>query len=173
MAGSVPAEHGPSWLERALDKIKPQPAPPRSPSPPPVDRTNWEHSVEAHKVNKLTVHDVGLIVFQETHSHSDGGAANESLSSAREKLAHALMNADNKYGGKREHLAHSAPAIEPSASTLENPRSRAAYQSSLAAAYNAYLGLDDPTHGATHFIFDPLPTGPTSSSRAELLKVCH
>jgi hypothetical protein len=57
-----------SWLDRVIDRIKPQPSTPGSPAPPPLDQTQWERSVDAHKVNTLTVHDVGLIVFGETQS---------------------------------------------------------------------------------------------------------
>ena len=148
---------GMSWQERVLDRIKPQPAPPHAPTPPPVDRTNWEHSVDVHRVKTLTVHDVGLIVFQEMKSHADSDRANESLSSAREKVAHAVINADNKYGRKRERLAGTAPAVEPTAREWQNPHNRAAHDSSIEAARNAYLRLDDPTHGATHFRFRPTP----------------
>ena len=60
-----------SWLGRVADRIKPQPPAPAAPAPPPVDQTQWEKSVDAHKVNKLTVHDIGLIVFNESQSVTD------------------------------------------------------------------------------------------------------
>jgi hypothetical protein len=44
-----------TWLDRVLDRIQPQPAEPASPAPPPVDQTQWERSVDAHKVNTLTM----------------------------------------------------------------------------------------------------------------------
>ena len=139
-----------SWLDRALDKIKPQPEAPRSPSPPPVERTNWEHSVDQHKVNTLTVRDIGLIVFNETRSFTDRDNANDSLSTAREKLAHTIMNADLKLGKARPSTA---PPHQPSAKALENSGTRQAYNSSLAAAREAYLSASDPTQGATNFKF--------------------
>jgi hypothetical protein len=149
-----------SWLDRVLDRIKPQPSAPESPAPPPVDQTARERSVGSHRVDTLTIHDVELIVFNEMQPYGDRDNANESLASAREKIAHALMNADHQFGVKRGQLAPSASPIEPSAKALQNPRARAAYESSLTAARNAYLSLDDPTHGATNFGFGPLPTGP-------------
>ena len=146
-----------SWLDRVIDRFKPQPPPPNTPTAPPVDRTAWEQSVDEHKVNKLTVHDVGLIVFNEMQSFADSDSANSSIGAAREQIAHAVMNADLKFGDKRDQLASTAPPIEPSAKGLEDPRTKAAYDRSLAAARNAYLKLDDPTQGATNFQFLPTP----------------
>ena len=93
---------GESMLDRAIDRIEPQPPAPKSPAPPPVDQTQWEQSVNGHKVNKLTVRDVGLIVFNEMQSYKDTDSANESISSARQKVAHAIINADTKFGAKRQ-----------------------------------------------------------------------
>jgi hypothetical protein len=141
---------GGSWLNRVVDRIKPQPAEPESPAPPPVDQTQWEKSVEEHKVNTLTVHDVGLIVFNETQSYTDRDNANDTIGGGREKIAHAVINGDAQLGRKRPVTA--AP-IQPSAKALKDPRTRAAYDSSLIAAREAYLSPTDPTHGATHFQF--------------------
>lgn len=142
-----------AWLDRVVDRIKGRAPGPEAPSPPPVDQTQWERSVDAHKVNILTVHDIGLIVFNEMQSYTNGDNANESLSSAREKIAHTIMNADSKFGVHRNAMARTASPIEPSMKTLQNARTRQAYQSSLVAAREAYLSPTDPTHGATHFQF--------------------
>jgi hypothetical protein len=142
-----------SWLDRVLDRIKPQPSAPESPAPPAVDQTQWERSVDSHEVNTLTIHDVGLIVFNEMQAYGNSDSANESLALAREKIAHALINADNQFGLKRGQLAPSASPIEPSGKALQDPRTKAAYESSLTAARSAYLSLNDPTHGATNFWF--------------------
>jgi hypothetical protein len=143
-------QHSGSWLERVLDRIAPPPPAPASPARPPVDQTAWEQSVDHHKVNTLTVHDVGLIVFNETRSFSDSDRANEAIDAAREKVAHVVINGDERSGRGRPVTAS---AIEPSAETLLNPKERLAYDSSMAAARNAYLSADDPTYGATHFRF--------------------
>jgi len=143
---------GESWLNRALDRIKPQAAPPGSPAPPPVDQSQWEKSVEAHKVNTLTVHDVGLIVFNETQSVINSDKANDTVGGAREMVAHAVINGDSQLGRKRPQTAG---PIEPSAKTLKDPRTKAAYDSSLKAAREAYLSPTDPTHGATYFNLRP------------------
>jgi hypothetical protein len=150
MASNAQTQRGTSWVYRALDKIKPPPAPPHSPSPPPVDRTNWEHSVEAHKINTLTVHHVGLIVFNETRSFTNSDKANDNIGAARENVAHAIMNGDQQLGRHRPATAH---PIEPSAKAFKDPKTLAAYESSLRAAREAYLSGTDPTHGATHFKF--------------------
>ena len=142
-----------SWLNRVIDRFKPQPSAPERPAPPLVDQTQWERSVDAHKVNRLTVHEVGLIVFGETQSYADRDSANEAVNAAREKIAHTLMNADTKFGVHRNAVARTASPIEPSMKSLQNARTRQAYESSLAAAREAYLSPTDPTHGATHFQF--------------------
>ncbi len=139
--------HRQSWGDRALDRLKPQAPAPARPTPPPIDQSAWEKSVDAHKINTLTVHDVGLIVFGETASVKDSDKANDTISGAREKVAHAVMNGDSQFGHKRPVTAF---AIEPSAKTLKDPHAKAAYDSSLRAAREAYLSPTDPTHGATH-----------------------
>jgi hypothetical protein len=85
-------EHGRSWVDRALDRIKPQPPAPARPMPPAVHQTAWEKSVGAHKINTLTVHDVGLIVLDETQSYTDSDKANDTIGGAREKVAHVVIN---------------------------------------------------------------------------------
>ena len=147
-----------SWLDRAVDRIAPQPSAPESPKPPAMDQTQWDHSVDAHKVNKLTVKEVGLIVFNKTQSFTDSDKANDTLGGGREKVAHAVINGDATLGRKRPVTV---PAIEPSAKALKDPRTRRAYDSSLAVAREAYLSPTDPTHGATHFQF--LPTADRSN----------
>ena len=139
-----------SWTDRALDRIKPQPPAPARSTPPAVDQTTWEKSVELHKLNTLTVLDVGRIVFNETQSFTNSDNANDTIGAAREKVAHAIMNGDQRLGRNRPATAH---PIEPSAKVLKDPQAKAAYESSLKAAREAYLGGTDPTHGATHFKF--------------------
>jgi hypothetical protein len=141
-----------AWLDRVVDRIKPQPPTPKSPAPPPVDQAEWERSVDAHKVNTLIIHDVGLIVFNETQPFTNGDNANDTIDGAREKVSHAIMNGDRHLGRNRPITAH---PIEPSAHALKDPRTSAAYDSSLKAAREAYLGPSDPTHGAKHFKFLP------------------
>src|ERR1700682_6489660 len=140
-----------SWVDSVVDRIKPQPSAPERPATPPVDQTQWERSVDVHKVNTLTVHDIGLIVFNEMQSYNDNDSANESLRLAPQKIDPTVINADTQFGVKRDRLAPTASPIEPSAKALRDPHTREVYQSSLSAARNAYLSGDDPTHGATNF----------------------
>jgi hypothetical protein len=139
-----------SWVDRVVDRISPEAPPPPFPSPPPVDQTAWERSVDSKKVNTLTVHDVGLIVFNETQSFSDSPDANETIGGAREKVAHAVMNGDLELGKTRPRTAR---PIEPSPTALKDPRAKSSYDSSMAAARRAYLDLEDPTQGAKNFKF--------------------
>jgi hypothetical protein len=57
--------------------------------------------------------------------------------------------------GKPRNVVH-APD-QPSGSVLRNPVERAAYESSLHAAREAYLSGHDPINGATYFNMRPNP----------------
>jgi hypothetical protein len=97
-----------SWLDRAIDIFKPQPAPPPKPSAPPVNQREWHHFVEQkHVVPGLTVHDVGLSVFGETRSLSDRAGSNEPIGTARQRVAHAIIN-DAELLGKSEGQSRGA-----------------------------------------------------------------
>ena len=144
-------ERGRSFVDRVVDKIAPPLPPPLpAPRPPAVDQRALERSADRARVNTLTVHDVGLIVFNETQSFSNRPGANESIDAAREKLAHAVMNGDRVHGRARPITAG---AIEPSTDELRNPAVQAAYDSSISAAQRAHLSATDPTQGAGHLRF--------------------
>ena len=115
-------------------------------------RLGRQRSIEQKKLKHLTVHDVGLVVFNETHSYSDRPESNEPVTSARQKLAHVVMNGDQKYGPDRQKHASTALPIEPSNEVLDNKSSHAAYDSSMKAAREAYLDGNDPTDGALYSI---------------------
>ena len=86
-----------SWWDELIDGLTLKEVPPPSaPQPPPVNQSAWEKSVEQAKVSDSlgTVHDLGLIVFNETQSYSDRPDSNEPLNTAREKMAHVIMNGD-------------------------------------------------------------------------------
>ena len=100
--------------------------------------------------NQLRVHDLGLIVFNESQSYSDRSDSNEPIVVARQKMAHAIINGDNRWGAERQKHAGTALPIEPSANALRNPAVRAALESSMKAAREAYLSGADPTQGAAH-----------------------
>ena len=89
-------------------------------------------------------------MFNETHSYSDRLDSSEPITLAREKFAHVVINGDQKYGPDRQKHASTALPIEPSSQVLHNPSSRAAYDSSMKAAREAYLSGSDPTQGAMH-----------------------
>lgn len=138
-----------SWWDDLIAGLsqKEVPSPP-TPKPPPVNQSAWEKSVEqADVTDDLTVHDVGLSVFGETQSLSDLPESNEPIDTAREKVAHMIMNGARLRGVNRPSVH---PPIEPSADALRNPAARAAYQSSMKAAREAYLGGADPTRGAIY-----------------------
>src|SRR6266704_3628962 len=148
----------PSWLDRAVDILKPQPGPPPKPPAPPVDQGAWRESVEqTHVAPGLTVRDVGLSVFGETRSLHDRPGSNEAIDTARQKVAHAIINdAELSHRtGKPRSAVHAA--VEPQKKALRNPEEHTAYESSLRAAREAYLSGHDPTNGATHFNMRPRP----------------
>jgi hypothetical protein len=152
------AHHG-SWQERAIDIVKGQPEPPPKPAPPHVNEKEWHESVEQHHVVPgLTVHDVGLSVFGETRSLHDRPGSNEPIGSARQKIAHAMINdAELSHRtGKARNTVHDP--VEPSAKARRNPGERAAYESSLHAAREAYLNGHDPTNGAIYFNLNETPS---------------
>lgn len=150
------APNGPddtSWwdeLVNGLTQKQPQLPPPPAPQPPPVDQNAWEKSVEQHEVPDGTIHDAGLRVFQETKSYSDREDANEPIDAAREKMAWVIYNGYDKWGADRQKRASTTLPIEPSPQELSDPATLAAYQSSMKAAREAYLGWKDPTNGALH-----------------------
>jgi hypothetical protein len=140
-----------SWWDSLVAGLsqKQAQAPP-SPEPPPVDQGAWERSVEQKHLKDMTVHDVRLVVFNESQSYSDRPDSNERIDAAREKMAHSVINADTKWGAARQQHAKTASPIEPTDSALRNPATRAAYNSSMRAAREAYLSGTDPTNGAVH-----------------------
>jgi len=141
-----------SLLDRAADLLKPQPQPPPRPHAPAVNRGAWEQSVDqAHAVPGVTVREVGLSVFGETRSLRERPASNESIDIARQKVAHAIIN-----GKELAHKTGNKPPavhdpVKPPDKVLRNAEERAAYDSSLRAAREAFLSGHDPTHGATNF----------------------
>lgn len=124
-----------------------------------MDQSAWGKSVEQAKISDSlgTVSDLGLIIFNETQSYSDRPDSTEPLDSAREKIAHSILNADQQYGADRQRLAGTASAIEPSDNALRNPAVRAAYDSSMKEARETYLSGNDPTNGAVFSIQLPSP----------------
>ena len=97
----------------------------------------------------IAIKEVGNIIFNETRSLSGEG-----IQEARLNIAHAIFNADTKYGKNRSRYAKTAPST-----VGEIPKSeQAAYEASQLAAKSAYLQRTsncdvDPTQGATNFNF--------------------
>jgi hypothetical protein len=69
---------------------------------------------------------------------------------ARQKWAHSIINADERWGADRQKNAGTMLPTEPSPEALRNPTMRAAYESSMKAAREAFLSGVDPTRGAAH-----------------------
>jgi len=73
------------WDDLTAGLSQQQPPAPPAPEPPPVDQNAWEQSVEQKQLKDMTVHDVGLSVFNESQSYSDRPDSNEPIDAAREK----------------------------------------------------------------------------------------
>jgi hypothetical protein len=143
-----------SWwddLINAATQKQPQVPPPPAPQPPAVDQSAWEKSVEQHEVPDGTIHDVGLRIYQESKFYSDRPDSTEPIDAARQKMGWAILKGYDKWGADRQKYASTALPIEPSAQELRDPSLLAAYQSSMKAAREAFLGWKDPTYGAVHF----------------------
>lgn len=102
------------------------------------------------------MHDVGLSVFGETRSLHDRPGSNEPIAAARQKVAQVIIN-----GAEEAHRRRAKPPtvhspIEPQ--DLRNAVERAAYESAMTAAREAYLSGHDPTRGATHFSIETNPS---------------
>src|SRR2546430_1876376 len=148
--------HHQSWLDHAIDIFKHQPEPPPKPRTPSVHQGAWQQSVEQkHIVPDLTVHEAGLSVFGETRSLSEKPGSNELIGSARQKVAHVIIN-----GAEEAHRrGHKPPKVHPPIEPRDlHPEERPAFDSSMQAAREAYLSGHDPTHGATHFSIETKPT---------------
>lgn len=148
-----------SPLDRAIDRVNPQPGPPPHPHAPAVDQGEWHKSVERKQVVPgLTVHHAGLSVYGETKSLHDRPGSNEPIDSARQKIAHTMINDAelSHHTGKHRNKVHDP--VEPSDRALRNPVEHAAYDSSLRAAREAYLNGRDPTNGAIYFNMNGTPT---------------
>ena len=141
------------------DRLVHQPPSPPSPHPPGVNKSAWARNVEQKRISPHlgTVHDLGLIVFGETQSYSERPDSNETIGTARQKVAHTVINADERWGADRQKYASTHGAIEPPEKALQNPTTRTAYDSSMQAAREAYLSGTDPTRGAVFAIQMPTP----------------
>jgi len=149
-----------SWWDRLIDSLSggAAPPPPR-PTPPGVNQEAWAKNVERTRISpQLTVHELGLIVFGETQPFADGSDFNEPITLGRQKLAHTIINADEKWGARRQRYASTHGPVEPSENALQNPAVRTSYESSMTAAREAYLSDVDPTNGAVFFYLGGTPS---------------
>ncbi|SRR6266478_3282275 len=159
LSSVVEAIYGGPYVLAAKRRAQSVLARPRTKPPaPPVHEGEWHKSVEGKQIAPgLTVHDVGLSVFGETRSLRERPGSNEPISVARQKVAHVIINGAElaQQTGKPRPTVHDP--VEPSREALRNPDVRAAYESSMHAAREAYLSGQDSTDGATHLYLKTTP----------------
>ena len=116
---------------------------------PPEYREKVIKILEENKTVKggtLTVKEIAAILFNETRSLSG-----EKVNQARKEIAHAIINADKKWGEKRDKLAGTAPK------TANPPEAeKSTYDACMQAAKDSVKEDEqgiDPTDGAFFFNF--------------------
>jgi hypothetical protein len=137
-----------SWADRLVDHL----TTPRSavePPPPPAPPSMPPEAYDEMKINQLTVRQVANVVANENHDVTPGTSSPEELQEARIAQAHAVINADRKYGLQRMRAVHTASdEITPE---LENSLQ---YKQALDASRTAFqqqLSGYDPLGGRIHF----------------------
>jgi hypothetical protein len=106
------------------------------------------HILKNHLKIDLNVEQIGNIVFNETRSLSG-----ENIESARENVAHVVINGEETWGANRNKYANTASTVVTDAAKQADSQQ---YNDSQAAAINAVLNhitSGDPTNGAEHFNF--------------------
>jgi len=136
----------PDELEEQAERGQAQPwdlaAGPPPPGVPPFGFDN------AH-INKLTVTQVAGVVFNENRDVQPGESTPEQLQDAKTAQAHAVIDADHKYGKKREQITGTAPWKVP-----KKLKGSTQFQQALNAARKAYqddnIGIN-PIGGRVYF----------------------
>lgn len=110
----------------------------------------------------ITVEQIGNIVFNESRSlYGDG------IEIARENIAHAIINGNERWGDRVNIYAQPAsPIVNDEAKKMDSEQ----YNDSQTAAINAVMKHSagvDPTSGAEHFNFR------INDSRSNFLKTCY
>jgi hypothetical protein len=118
-----------------------------SPPPPGVPANAFDQN----RINNLTVEQIAGIVFNENRDVKPlpGRSTPEDLKKAKTAQAHAAINADRKYGKKRDKRSHTAWTRVP-----DSLKDSEQFQQALDAARSAYQNENvriDPTGGRTQF----------------------
>lgn len=137
-----------SWLDRQVDKIKgPLPPPPSPPKPPGLPPQVYDDM----KIRDLRVRQVANIVANENHDVIPGNSTPEDLQQARIAQAHAIINADKRWGPNRGlpgYAPTASPEVTPSLSNSDQ------YRLALDAARTAFkadLAGHDPLSGRMYY----------------------
>jgi hypothetical protein len=137
-----------SWVDRLVDHLTtPRSAtePPPPPAPPGMPPEAYDHM----KINKLTGRQVANIIANEDHDVTPGTSSPEDFYQSKLWKAHAIINADQKYGDRRDNLV--GTAFKEVTPELENSPQ---YRQALVAARQAFqeqLAGKDPTGGRMWF----------------------
>lgn len=137
-----------SWVDRLVDHLT-TPRSATEPPPPPVPPGIPPEAYDDMKINELTVRQMANIVANENHDVTPGSSSPEDLQNARIVQAHAVINADRKYGLNRDQHTRTAPnEVTPE---LENSPQYQQALSAARAAFQQQLSGYDPSGGRMYF----------------------
>jgi hypothetical protein len=142
----VHGEEQPSWLDHFLGLVGP-PSPPLPPHPTPPRAA--PEAYDDAKVNVLRVRQIANIVANENRDVKPGKSSPQELQRAKIAQAHAIINADRKYGTQRDDVVGTAPKTVTGALASSEQ-----YKQSLDAARTAFqqqLAGQDPIGGRMWF----------------------
>jgi hypothetical protein len=137
-----------SWVDRLIDHLTtPRSAtqPPPSPKPPGMPPEAYAHM----KINDLTVRHVANIVANENRDVTPGKSSPQDLQKAKLFQAHAIINADRKYGDRRDALVSTAP--KDVTAPLEHSHQYGQALDAARTAFQQQLSGSDPTGGRMWF----------------------
>jgi hypothetical protein len=137
-----------SWVDRLVDHLTtPRSAtePPPAPAPPGMPPEAYDDM----KVNQLTVRQVANVVANEDRDVTPGTSSPEDFYQSKLWKAHAIINADQRYGDRRDNLVGTAPKeVTPQ---LENSLQNKQALDAARQAFQEQLTGKDPTGGRMWF----------------------
>src|SRR5437868_732049 len=98
-----------SWADRLVDHLT-TPRSATEPPPPPAPPEMPPEAYDDMKINKLTGREVANIIANEDHDVTPGTSSPEDFYQSKLWKAHAIINADQRYGDRRFRVVKTAPS---------------------------------------------------------------